>query len=283
MARKGVIKVATCQFSVSGNIRRNSAQIRRQINQAKKRRADVVHFPECCLSGYVGGDFKSWDGFEWNTHRAEMLKVCDLAKKQKLWVIIGSAHRLCGKHLPHNSLYVIDPRGRIVERYDKRFCTKGDLRFFSPGDHFSVFAINGVRCGLLICYDVRFPELYREYRKLGVQCMFHSFWNARTKGRNIHTVIMRPSLQARAATNYMWVGANNSTAWYGSWPSVFIRPDGTIAASLKFNRAGVMVNTVDTQRKLYDASAAHRDRAMRGILHSGELVRDPRSRNRRGI
>jgi predicted amidohydrolase len=70
---------------------------------------------------------------------------------------------------------VISPRGDIVDRYDKRFCSNEDLRHYSPGDHSSVFHLNGVRCGVLICYEYAFPELYREYKRHGVQLVFHSY------------------------------------------------------------------------------------------------------------
>ena len=283
MSKKGVIRVATCQFAVGGDVRRNGAQVRRQIAQAKKKGAGVVHFPEAALSGYAGVDLPGWDGFDWAALKEETEAVCDLARRTGVWVVVGSAHPLSGRHAPHNCLYVIGPKGRIVDRYDKRFCTNGDLDHYSPGDHLAVFEINGVLCGAEICYDVRFPELYRAYKKRGVQCMFHSFYNARASGPGILTVIMRPSLQARAATNYMWISATNASGHYQSWPGVFVQPDGTIIATLKNDRAGVMVNEVTTKEEFYDASAAHRELAMRGILHSGRLVSDPRSRDRRSL
>ena len=71
-------------------------------------------------------------------------------------------------------MYVISEAGEIFDRYDKRFCSgdaegrTGDLAHYSPGDHPSVWEINGVRCGALICYEYRFPELYRQYAGEGV-------------------------------------------------------------------------------------------------------------------
>jgi len=145
------------------------------------------------------------------------------------------------------------------------------------------FTIRGVTCGVLVCYDVRFPELYREYKKLGVQLMFHSFHNAAAKGPTIHTIIMRRSTQCRAATNAMYVSANNASNPYQLWPSVFITPDGRIVAQARSHRAAVLINTVDTARTFYDASGPYRKRSMSGIYHSGRLVKDPRSLNRRTL
>jgi predicted amidohydrolase len=283
MPKKGIIRVATCQFAVGGNVRRNAAQIRKQIEQAAREKADVVHFPEAALTGYVGTDFPSWDGFDWDALRTETESICRLAKKHKCHVLLGSAHRLSGNNLPHNSVYVIDSKGKVVERYDKRFCTGGDLKHYSPGNHFAVFDVNGVKCSILICYDVRFPELYRELKKRGVQALFQSFYNARARRSSIHTIIMPATVQARAATNYMWISATNASGYYQSWPCVLSQPDGRIVGRLKQHRPGVMVNEINTQRQFYDAAGPNRDLAMKGILHNGELVRDKRSANRESL
>jgi predicted amidohydrolase len=278
MPKRGTINVATCQFAVTASARRNAGMIRRQIQQAKAMGADVVHFSESALTGYGGQEIETWEGYDWDSLRAETESICDLAGRENVWVIVGSAHPLTGGHLPHNCLYIINNRGEIVDRYDKRFCTAGDLDYYTPGNHSSVFELNGITCCSLICYDLRFPELYRACRRLGVECLFQSFYNARAKrGPDIWTRIMRQTMQCRCATNYFWASINNSSAWYQSWPSCFIRPNGEIAAQLRQNRPGVMVNTVDTSLELYDASAPFREAAMRGVLHSGRLVRDPRS------
>ncbi len=197
------------------------------MREAKQKGADIVHFSEVALSGYAGVDHESLDCFDWDAQRRELLAILDLARTLEMWVVLGATHQLSASHKPHNSLYVINDSGEIVDRYDKRFCTGGDLRHYSPGDHFVTFEVNGVRCGLLICYDIRFPELYREYAKQGVQLMFHSFYNARQKPGSIHPKIMPPTAQARAASNFMFLSVNNSSAPH-SWESIFITPDGLI-------------------------------------------------------
>ena len=204
-----------------------------------------------------------------------------LAKELGVWVALGSTHRLSGDHKPHNSLYLINSQGQIVDRYDKRFCTQKDLQYYSPGDHFVTFDLNGVKCGLLICYDVRFPELYRQYAKMGVQLMLHSFYNARQKPGGIHPKIMPPTAQAYAGVNFMFISLNNSSTPH-SWQSRFITPDGLVAAELPLDEPGVMVNLVDTGKKFYDASGPFRLDSINGKLNSGETVDDPRSKERTG-
>ena len=142
--------------------------------------------------------------------------------------------------------------------------------------------MKGVKCGTLICHDFRYGELYRAYWKLGVACIVSSFHNTSAEsGRNLHTMIVRPTVQARAASNDMWISANNSSARYQSWTSFLARPDGEVVAALRRHRAGVMVNAVDIRAA--NRKKWFRDNAVNGILHSGRLVKDPRSRNRTSL
>ena len=279
-----ILKIATCQFAVSGSIKRNSRRICSFLHKTRRAKADIVHFPECALSGYAGIDFETFAGYDWGVLKEEAGKIVDRAGKLKLWVVLGCAHRLTGPNKPHNSLYLISPVGKIVDRYDKRFCTEMDLNNFTPGNRFVSFNINGVKCSLLICFDLRFPAIYRELKKQNVDCIFQSFYNARQAGPSVHTHIMPQTMQCRAATNYFWVSMANSSGYYSPYPSCFIQPDGKIAGRLKQNRAGMMVNTVDLNESFYDPIAKFRDMAMKGKLSNGPTtIRDPRSRDRTSL
>jgi deaminated glutathione amidase len=261
-------------------VARNARHVRAFLTEAKAANAEVVHFSECALSGYVGTDFPTFDGYDWDQLKNETLAVMTLAGELGLWVVLGSTHRLTEPNKPHNSLYLIDPKGKIVDRYDKRFGMPGDLRRLTPGNHFVTFTLNGVTCALLICFDLRFPELYRALFQQGVQCIFQSFYNARQKGPSVHTHIMRQTMQCHAATNHFWVSMANSSGYYSPYPSCVIRPDGMIVAQARPNRAGMLINTIDLNQKLYDPMAGYRELALAGQLTNGPGdLDDPRSIN----
>ncbi len=279
-SESGRIRIASCQFPVSADIMENLRWIEKQMTDAKLRKVDIVHFPECALSGYPGADMETLDDFDWQLLEKATDSVLVLAKTFRTWVILGSIHPLSEGIKPHNCLYLISPEGEILDRYDKRFCTGGDLECFSPGDHFVNFEVNGVNCGLLICYDIRFPELYREYRKSGTDVIFQSFYNARSGKGSIHPIIMHITAQARAATNYFYMSLTNSSA-PESWPCYFITPDGLVRNVLEKNLPGVLISDIDINEKYYDASGAYRQDAMSGKLNSGESVIDSLSLNRR--
>jgi deaminated glutathione amidase len=300
------LNVATCQFSVDADICRNVQHIRKQLLVARERGADVAHFPEGSLSGYAGSEIKSFANFDWKLLAESTDEVIEQARALRIWVVLGSAHRLTGRHKPHNCLYIIDDQGRIADRYDKMFCAgdreekTGDLAYYSPGNHFCVFTIKGVRCGALICHEYRYPELYREYKRRGVQLMFHSYhaghlsakqmqemrqqvgarFHKLNPGSTLPEITMPAAMHSRAADNYVWISCSNTSARESCWPSFIVRPDGVIVGRLRRNRAGVLCSTVDTDEPYYDSTSTWRDRAMSGIWHSGTLVRDSRSDQR---
>ncbi len=276
------MSIASCQFPISNQIEDNARWIMEQMVSAHDSGAHIAHFPECALSGYPGVDMKTLDGFDWQMLHHYTDTIMGLAKTLNMWVLLGSMHMLEEGFKPMNSLYVINPSGEIIDRYDKRFCTNGDLNYFSAGDHFVVFDLNGIKCGLLICFDVRFPELYREYRKLDVDMIFQSFYNARQKPGGIHPKIMPVTSQARAATNHFYMSLTNSSA-PSSWPCYFITPDGLVQNKLEPDMPGILISEVDLTEKYYDASRRYRNEAMEGKLSSAATPEHPRNLNRKAL
>jgi predicted amidohydrolase len=194
-------------------------------------------------------------------------------------------------------VYIINNQGRMVDRYDKMFCSGPDLTHYSPGTHFASFSLKGIRCGVLICYEYAFPELYREYKRRRVQLVFHSFHAGHASRKSVASMAaevgagfhrlnggssypeirMPASVQAAATANYLWVSCSNTSARHSCFPSFFVRADGIITGRLRRNVAGVLMSTVDTNERLYDGTRGWRDRAMRGTFHTGTPVRDMRS------
>lgn len=302
------LTVATCQFPISADIERNRDFIARQIKRAHDRDAQVAQFPECALSGYA--DMTDYARLDWEILEAATRSIMKLAGERGIWVILGSVHRLTGRHKPHNSLYIINSQGEIHDRYDKRFCfgkgvddPEGELISYTPGDHPCVFKIDGVQCGTLICHEYRYPELYREYKRLGVDLVFHSYYTGNfgskvlremrqivgkkfhglNVGKTLPEITMPAGMTARAADNYMWISASNTSARESSWPSFVIRPDGVVVNRLRRNTPGVLITQIDTTAEYYNATGPWRHRAMNGQLHSGTLVKDKRSANRREL
>lgn len=297
------MKIATAQFPVSFDLKANCNHILRQMQQAKAAGATVIHFPEAALSGYAPVDLPNYQEYDWEQRRHYAEAVLAEAGKVGIWVILGSAHPLTAGHKPHNSLYLISDEGKLLDRYDKRFCAgdpngdKEELAIYTPGNRAVIFDIHNIRCGLLICHEYRYPELYRDLVRRGVKLVFHSFHaggmtperQAKMEtqvgeahfdlnhGRTLPEITMPATLISYAANNGLWISASNTSTPESCYGAFVVRPDGVKVGQSPKNQPHVLLTTLDLSGTYYDATAPWRARAMHGQLHSGTLVDDVRS------
>ncbi|MBW2514419.1 MAG: carbon-nitrogen hydrolase family protein [Deltaproteobacteria bacterium] len=276
---KNHLVIATCQFPVSADIDKNAACIMKQMASARDHGADVAHFSESSLSGYAGIDFKRINKQHSVILQGALDKISDLASKLELWAIIGG-HQFEGRQKkPYNCLWIIDSRGNVAHRYDKRFCTgkAGELEHFhyKPGRDAVQFKIRGIPCGVLTCHEWRYPELYREQFGLGTKVLFQSWYDGnlskaeyQTQGREMGSLITG-TVRGSAANNQLWISASNTSRKESCFASFVVRPDGRIVHQLKRNVAGVLITWINSREKFADPSGPWRQRARKGILHSG--------------
>ena len=262
------LRVASCQFPVTGDVTANARYIERYMRRAAAAGAHLLHTSETCLSGYAGSDFASFEGYDWDLLRRETAFLRDRAAELGVWLVLGSAHYLGPRTKPTNCLYLVDPTGAIADRYDKCMCTTGDQQAYSAGQRFVTHTINGVTVGLAICYDICYPQVYVAYRDLGATVMLHSFYNAGHPGPSCLDVLNVRQVPTRCADNLMWAVANNSSRRYSNWASFVARPDATIAQQLKKNQAGMLVH--DFPDELSEGGWLHNNLPMK--LAEGERL-----------
>jgi len=234
--------VASCQFPVSEDMARNAQYIRRYMRRGREAGAHLLHTSETCLSGYAGSDHESLASLDWDLLHQETARLRCLARELGLWLVLGSTHYLDETIKPANCLYLIDPQGEIIDRYDKCMLTESDRAAYSAGNRLVTHEIRGVQVGLAICYDICYPQIYAAYRELGVTLMLHSFYNARDRGKNCLDVLNTRQVPTRCADNLMWAVANNSSHPYSHWGSFVARPDATIAQQLPINEPGILIH-----------------------------------------
>ena len=174
------------------------------IAQGMADKPDVLVLPETWNTGFFPkenlADLSDTDGAR---VKAE---IGALAKKYQVNIVAGSVANIRDGKV-YNTAMVFDRQGTCVASYDKThlFTPMGEDDFFTPGDHVCRFTLDGVNCGLIICYDVRFPELTRTLTVPGLDMLFVvSQW---PKVRTFH---LRSLTTARAIENQMFVVCCNS-------------------------------------------------------------------------
>jgi predicted amidohydrolase len=254
------IRIATCQYAVSADVGKNFTTVKKQIRYAKSHKADIVHFSESSLSGYAGIDFKSFEKYDERVLSSVLEDVIALAAEYKIWLIIGSHHYNKGCKKPTNCLYLINDKGQLVNRYDKRLLYSSEFDYYEAGDRQVIFKINGISCGLLICHEWRYPEVYRNYKHSGVELVFHSWYDGylstdqyEKEGRELGQLITG-TVKGNAANNYLWISASNTSGKESSFAAFVAQPDGRILRKLQRNRAGVLISEIDINKKFADPS-----------------------------
>ena len=130
---------------------------------------------------------------------------------------------------PRNTSVAIGSDGGILTTYAKihLFSHARETSAFTPGTGLGIFPLGDLMCGIAICYDLRFPEVFRAYAKSGVQVVFvPAAWPA---NRIRHWELF---ISARAAENQMYIVGVNTTgktpvdAYYGA--SMTADPHGAI-------------------------------------------------------
>jgi predicted amidohydrolase len=227
---------------VTSNIAQNLSLTVDLVRKAAASGADVAHFPECALSGYGPmDDWPNWTSFDWPACETAVDAVRAAAIEEKIWIVIGSVHKGERGKGPTNSLYVINREGQIAGRYDKRRCSKNDLRAFSPGTSALILEIDGVRCGFLICLDWSFPELWQAYAG-EVELVFHSCVSDNVQRDRIEAHVIQPLLRSYAWLHQYAVSSSNSCRSHQNFSSFWIERSGHLGNQPKLDEPGFAIN-----------------------------------------
>ncbi len=236
-------RIAAVQMTATQDLISNLAVCREAIAHAATEGAQIVTLPECfAFLGLVEGDKRaaaeSLDGPPGRI----LSTICEAASKTGTWVVGGGMpESVAGDPLrTYNTLIVVNPQGQLTARYRKLHLFDVDIpggavlkesSNTAAGDSVVVTDIAGVQMGLSICYDVRFPELYRQLTVGGAEVLLvPAAFTAHTGKAHWHLL-----LRARAVENQAWVVApaqtgqhNPKRASFGH--SVVIDPWGDIVA-----------------------------------------------------
>jgi (R)-amidase len=236
---------------VDGDVAHNTRKVIETIG-----RADVaggtklIVFPEATLSGFptrenVADVAQSLDG-------PALTSVRDAARRAGVSVAVGLAEREGARF--YNTTVLVDDKGEIALRYRKTHLWASDVGVFTPGDRFETCLWNGLTVGLLICYDIEFPETARAVAALDADLLIVTNGNMDPFGP-----VHRRAITARAMENQMFAlmvnrcGSGDDNLTFPG-ESALVDPFGEIVAA-----AGAQETLlgVDIDFKRLEASREH--------------------------
>ncbi|MEB3101331.1 carbon-nitrogen family hydrolase [Ferviditalea candida] len=222
--------VSLLQMDVKiGEPEENFANLERMLGEAVRSEAkpDLILFPEMWNTGYALDrihDISDRDG-----ERTKRF-LSAFSREHQVNIVGGSIADLRQGSV-RNTIYVFDRSGNVVADYSKihLFGLMDEEKYLVAGDRAGRLEIDGIPAGMMICYDIRFPELSRTLALNGAQILFVP---AEWPHPRLHH--WRTLLTARAIENQMYivacnrVGTSGTTEFFGH--SMVIDPWGEILA-----------------------------------------------------
>lgn len=232
------MRLGAYQFPGSGNMEQNFAHILRGIDRAAEENVRFLAFHECALTGYPPLE-TTVDGIDVEAAERFRAKVRELSVRHGMYIALGAAERR-GREL-YNTVRVSAPDGELLPPYDKRALWGWDRESFHPGGGGGLYVANGIRIGVRICFEVRFPEYFRELYRAGADLCVVSFCDLSREEDRERYALIRAHLQTRAVENVMPILSVNNCAQYQTAPTAFFSRAGQVLAELELGREDLLV------------------------------------------
>lgn len=233
------MRVGVYQFSGSSNITDNHKAIVRAINSAAKSKVRLLVFQECATCGYPPVEAPRIENIDYEILNSYTYELKQLAKKNDMYIALGTIRRQASQY--YNSLQLIGPNGDVLGNYDKRALWGWDLDNFTKGETQGIYQIDDIKVGFRICFEVRFPEYFRELFKSNVQLCFVSFCDVLEHDSIERYNIIKSHLVTRAVENVMTVISVNSISKYQTAPTAVFDLNGCIVNEAPRNQEYLIV------------------------------------------
>lgn len=253
------LRVAAVQLTSRGDLTDNLARCGHLVGQAAERGARLVVLPECFafLGEREGEKMAVVEGLD-AAHPGRILSATmGWATQHQVWIVGGGLpERIPGdERRAYNTAVVVGPDGRLAATYRKIHLFDVDIPggavlresdATAPGRDLVVVDVDGTRVGLTICYDLRFPELYRRlvYDQGAEVVVVPAAFTAHTGRAHWHLLLRARAIenQAYVVAAAQWGQHNPKRETFGH--SLIIDPWGAVVDELP-SGDGVVVATLD--------------------------------------
>ncbi len=240
------LRVTLVQTSAGPDLQANLGQLKRLI--AGVGATDVIALPE--VFALRGSDQEYRDSAQ-SIQGPLVNFMSSMAHRHNAWVLAGSIMEAAGQGV-YNTSVLVNRRGEVHASYRKIHLFEAEIESgqviresdtYTAGDSPVMADLDGWQCGMAICYDVRFPELFRLYSSRGAHLFFIPANFTQRTGKDHWEILLR----ARAIENQCFViapnqcGTNPRTQVESYGHSMIIGPWGDILARIEEGEKAVTV------------------------------------------
>jgi predicted amidohydrolase len=244
---EGKIKIALAQISCKREDKaENIRKIEKTVAKAQKQAADLIIFPELSLTGYVVRD-QIYELAE--TIPGQSTKIIgDMAQKKRMHIIFGMPE-LSEKAQAtiFNAAVFVGPNG-LIGKYRKMYLPTHSMfeekRYFRPGYQVAAFDTRLGKIGLIICYDIFFPEVCRLARLKGAQLIVCISASPAVRRAFFETLTVARAIENTAFLAYVnLVGIEDGLQFWGG--SRLVGPNGKILVQAKYDEEDLVACDID--------------------------------------
>jgi len=241
------IKVALAQISCKvGDKAHNIHKMARYIAKARKENVELIIFPELSLTGYTMRDM-AYELAE-SIPGPSTKKMEKLARQNNIYVIYGMVEKTLGTGaVLHNTAVFTSPRGTIG-RYRKTYLPTHSIfeekRYFRQGHEIPVYSTDIGKIGIVICYDIFFPETARLLRLKGAELIACISASPAIRRNYFETLTIARALENTVYLAYVnLAGIEDGLQFWGG--SRLTTPNGKIAVQAKYDDEDLACALID--------------------------------------
>jgi predicted amidohydrolase len=242
-----VVRIGACQTrEILGDVDAAVGVIHDFAGQADRAGVDLLLFPECFLQGYRVTE-KHVRGQAFEVASPQFAAVLARLSPIRQMLVLGMIERVGGSYC-NTALVIVG--GRVVGRYRKTFLTGGES-VFTAGDAYPVFDHAGVRFGINICYDTRFPQAAAAVAASGAQVLLVPAQNMMRRDKASWWQDRHNETRAlRVRETGMWLVSADVTgerdeSRIGLGPTCVMTPAGDVVAQVPVGIVGMAITEID--------------------------------------
>lgn len=231
------MRLAAYQFGVTGDIKHNMETIGKAVGLAAEKKAELIVFPECAVTGYPSRDIDKAENID-NASVENALKALQgLSDKLGISIIVGAA---VFDEKYYNRAYLFTPEQKDAW-YGKRALYGWDAENFTPGTENGIFKLDGLNIGVRICFEVRFPEYFRELYRAHTDLDIVLFYDVADTDDTERYNLIKSHLLTRAVENVTPFLSVNATSPFQTAPTCVINASGKVLVEHERNVEGLLI------------------------------------------